>query len=108
MGRIVGTKTVFIVEASPRYSAEFAGRPSEDYLPGLVRRHEEIWQIPSGQLIAASGHFWKYARPVPGGQRRVPLPPGAFICGDTRTESTVEDVWLDGRKAATEVLNYLD
>jgi predicted NAD/FAD-dependent oxidoreductase len=107
VGRIVGTKTVFIVEASPRYSAEFAGRPSEDYLPELVRRHEEIWQIPSGQLIAASGHFWKFARPAAGKQRRVPLPTGAFLCGDSRTESTVEDVWLDGHTTAQEVIAYL-
>jgi renalase len=107
VGRIVGNKTVFVVEASPRYSRDFADAPSETYLPDLVRRHEEIWGIPSGQITAASGHCWKYGRPVESQKRRVDPPPGGFICGDSRTESTVENVWLDGHKAAQEVLKYL-
>ena len=107
VGRIVGTKTVFVVEASPRYSREFADAPSETYLPDLVKQHEEIWGIPAGKITAAYGHCWNYARPQPGQQRLVLPPPGAFICGDSRTEPTVENVWLDGHKAAREVLAYL-
>jgi predicted NAD/FAD-dependent oxidoreductase len=107
VGRVVGTKTVFVVEASPRYSREFADAPSETYLPGLVKRHEEIWGIPTGKITAAYGHCWNYGRPQPGQQRAVTPPPGAFICGDSRAESTVESVWMDGHKAAREVLAYL-
>ena len=58
-------------------------------------------------LTASYGHCWLYARPQHGQQHRVDLPPGAFICGDSRTEPTVEKVWLDGHKAAQEVLAYL-
>jgi predicted NAD/FAD-dependent oxidoreductase len=107
VGRIVGNKTVFVVEAAPRYSSEHAVAPSETYLPALVRKHEEIWGIPAGQLTAAYGHCWNYARPLPGHQRRVDPPRGGFICGDSRADSTVESVWLDGHKAAQEVLKYL-
>jgi renalase len=107
VGRIVGNKTVFVVEASPRFSAEFVDAPSDAYLPTLIRRHEEIWGIPTGHLAAAYGHCWKYARPLPGQQRFVAPPTGGFICGDSRTDSTVENVWLDGNKAAQEVLAYL-
>jgi renalase len=107
VGRIVGNKTVFVVEASPTFSGAFAEAPSETYLPELARRHEEVWGIPRGQMTAAYGHAWKYARPVRGGKRYVTPPAGAFICGDSRTESTVESVWLDGNKAAQEVLGYL-
>lgn len=107
IGRIVGNKSVFVVEATPRYSREYAEAPSETYLPDLIRKHEEIWSLPSGQLTARYGHYWKYARPQSGQQRRVELPPGAFICGDSRTDATVENVWLDGHKAAQEVLAYL-
>jgi renalase len=107
VGRVVGTKTVFVVEASPRYSREFADAPSETYLPDLVKKHEDIWGIPAGKITAAYGHCWNYARPQPGQQRPVTPPPGAFICGDSRTEPTVENVWLDGHKAAKEVLAYL-
>ena len=107
VGRIVGPKTVFVVQAAPDYSREFAGAPSETYLPDLVRKHEEIWDIPSGKITAAYGHCWQFARPQADRQRHVKPPPGAFICGDSRTESTVENVWLDGHKAAKEVLAYL-
>jgi len=107
VGRTVGNKTVFVVEASPQYSRNYADAPSETYLPDLVRRHEEIWSIPSGYITAAYGHYWKYARPIPAEKRRIELPVGGFICGDSRTEATVESVWLDGRKAAEEVLIYL-
>jgi predicted NAD/FAD-dependent oxidoreductase len=107
VGRVVGNKAVFVVEATQAYSLEFVGAPSETYLPGLIRKHEELWGIPSGQLTASSGHCWLYGRPQLGGQRQVDLPPGAFICGDSRTEPSVESVWLDGHKAAEEVLAYL-
>jgi predicted NAD/FAD-dependent oxidoreductase len=107
VGRVVGNKTVFVVQATPRYSRDHAAAPSETYLPDMVRKHEEMWSIPTGQLTAAYGHCWTYARPVQGQQHRIDLPPGAFICGDSRTDSTVESVWLDGHKAAQEVLKYL-
>ena len=107
VGRVVGNKTVFVVEATPRHSLEYADAPSETYLPDLVRKHEEIWGIPTGQITAAYGHCWTYARSRPGQQRHVDLPHGGFICGDSRTDSSVENVWLDGHKAAQEVLAYL-
>ena len=107
VGRIVGNKTVFVLEATPRYSLEHADAPPEKYLPELVRAHEEIWSIPAGQLTASYGHLWKYARPKNDTQIAVALPTGAFLCGDSRTEATVENVWLDGQKAAQEVLRYL-
>ena len=106
VGRIVGNKTVFVVQAGPAFSREYVDAPPDAYLPELIRKHEEIWGIPAGQLTASFGHCWTYARPLLG-QRRVDPPPGGFICGDSRTESTVESVWLDGQKAAQEVLKYL-
>ena len=107
VGRIVGNKTVFVAQAAPHYSIEYVDAPSDAYLPDLIRKHEEIWGIPAGQMTAAYGHCWNYAHPLRDGQRRVDLPPGAFICGDSRSESSVENVWADGHKAAGEVLAYL-
>ncbi len=108
VGRVVGNKTVFIVEATPSYSLEHANAPPEQYLPALVQRHEEVWEIPAGRLTAAYGYCWKFGRPKHGQRRDVPLPAGAFLCGDSRTDPTVEDVWLDGQKAGHEVLHYLE
>ncbi len=107
VGRIVGNKTVFVVEASPRFSSEFVNSPSDAYLPQLIRRHEEIWGIQPGHVAASYGYCWKYGRPAQGTQRSVKPPLGGFICGDSRADSTVESVWLDGNKAAHEVLAYL-
>ena len=107
VGRVVGDKAVFVVQGSPRFSREHMGAPPENYLPILMRAHENIWRIPSGLCTASSGHGWLYGRPLEAHRHRVDLPPGTFNCGDSRTEPTVEGVWLDGRKAAKEVLAFL-
>ena len=107
VGRVVGNKTVFVVEATPRYSRENVDAPADAWLPALVRKNEEIWGIPAGKLTAAYGHRWTYARPKKDSQHRVDLPAGAFLSGDSRAEATVESVWLDGQKAAREVIIYL-
>ncbi len=108
VGRIAGNKTVFVVQAAPHFSREHADAPPETYLPQLAREHEALWRIPSGLCTASSGHCWRHARPRDDHQRRrVDLPRGGFICGDSRSDSTVEDVWLDGRQAAKEVFDYL-
>lgn len=107
VGRIVGNKTVFVIQTTPSFSRQHAEEPSESYLPALAREHEALWQIPAGNGTASSSHLWTYARPQPSSRQSVTLPQGGFICGDSRTESTVEEVWADGRKTAAEVLAYL-
>jgi predicted NAD/FAD-dependent oxidoreductase len=108
VGRIVGNKTIFVVEASPGYSRQYLDAPPDHYLPELVRRHEELWGLPPGKLMAGYGHAWRYNRPIPASAREVDLPAGVFVCGDSRAVSTVEGVWVDGRKAAEEVWDYLE
>ena len=108
VGRIVGNKTVFVVEATASYSRKFADAPSDSYLPALIKEHEELWGLPSKRQTAAFGQCWKFGHPHTAQDRpALNLPPGAFICGDSRAESRVESVWLDGQKAAQEVLRYL-
>jgi predicted NAD/FAD-dependent oxidoreductase len=104
-GRIVGHKTVFMVHGAPGFSREHLNNPPEEALAALVREHEKIWGLPSDLRTAASLDRWTFARPE--NHRTVELPQGAFICGDTRSEPTVEEVWLDGRRAADEVMAYL-
>ncbi|MCE0498450.1 MAG: NAD(P)-binding protein [Methylacidiphilales bacterium] len=107
VGRIVGQKTVFVVQASPAFSREYEGVPPETYLSILGRENEELWRIPSGLLTAGSVHRWVFGRPQDGPRHPIDLPAGAFYCGDSRTDSTVENVWLDGVNVAREVLNHL-
>ncbi len=108
LGRVVGDKTVYVVQATARFSRDHAQSPPEEYLPKLASAHEELWKIPSGQSTARFGHCWTYGYPKEDSRFPVKLPKGAFVCGDSRTEPTVEEVWLDGRKAAREVLAYLN
>jgi len=107
VGRITGDKTVFVALASPRFSREYADTPPEKYLPLLAAENEKLWQIADGTCTASSGHRWTYARPIGPSHRPIELPPGAFLCGDSRVDSTVEQVWLDGQSAAQEVVEYL-
>lgn len=106
-GRIIGDKAVFVVQASSDFSRNYIDASPEDYLSLLMQEHEKLWRIPSGQSTAGSGYCWSLARPRKEPRHHVDLPPGAFICGDSLSDSTVEAVWLDGRRAATEVLSYL-
>ena len=108
-GRIIGgNKTVFVVQASSKFSLAHVDEPSENYLPELVAEHERLWHLSPGLCRASSIHVWHYGRPIAQTRRQIACPPGAFYCGDSCSESTVEDVWLDGRRAATEVLAYLE
>jgi predicted NAD/FAD-dependent oxidoreductase len=103
----VGEKTVFVVNASPEFSREHINSPPEDYLPLLSAENELIWKISDSRRSAITGHLWRYSRSTNSASAVHNLSPGLFICGDSRTESEVEKVWLDGRKAAAEVLAYL-
>ena len=106
-GRVIGTRTVFVVNASSGFSVKYADAPPESYLPILIDEHERMWHLPAGLSRARSVHVWHYGRPKPATRRKVELPPGVFLCGDTCSESTVEDVWLDGRRAAADVVAHL-
>ena len=106
-GRVLGEKTVFVLEATSAFSRTHAARAGDDCVPELARAHEDAWKIPSGRYTASFVHHWSYAFPRANDRKKLELPPGAFACGDARTESKVEPVWLDGRRAADEVMTYL-
>lgn len=106
-GRIIGNKTVFVVHAASAFSVTYADEDPEDYLPLIADEHERMWHLPSGLCRARSVHVWRFGRPREATRAVVDLPPGAFVCGDSCSESTVEDVWLDGRRAAADVMKFL-
>jgi predicted NAD/FAD-dependent oxidoreductase len=106
-GRIIGNKTVFVVNASAHFSAAHVNDAPETYLPEIIREHEKLWHIAPGLCRASSIHVWRHGRPLEKTRQKIETPPGLFLCGDSRSHSTVEDVWLDGRRAAEETLAYL-
>ena len=106
-GRIIGNKSVFVVHASRRFSVAHADQPPENYVARIIEEHERLWHLPSGLCRARSIHVWPFGRPKEETRHAPSCPPGAFYCGDSRSESTVEEVWLDGRRTAQDVLAYL-
>jgi renalase len=106
-GRIIGSRTVFVVNASSKFSVKHADADPEDYLPSIAAENERMWHLPSGLCRARSIHVWRFGRPRTATRHEPALPTGAFFCGDSRSASTVEDVWLDGRRVASEVLKYI-
>lgn len=105
-GRVLNNRTVFVLQAAPAFSREHADVPTEKYIPELARVHEALWKIPSGKLTASFAHRWRATLPS-GTPLAPPLPRGAFVCGDSPTGSTPEEVWLAGRRTAAEVLSFL-
>jgi renalase len=106
-GRVIGTKSVFVVQATAAFSRKHFDEPPEKYVRLMAIENEELWHIPANQRAAIYGHRWDHARSLPHVRTRIHTPRGAFFCGDSRTESTIEEVWIDGRRAAGEVLVYL-
>jgi renalase len=106
-GRIMDEKTVFVVQAGFRFSLANADEPPEKYLSQLIEANNDLWEIAEGKCTASFGHRWRLSWPRTETRQAVPLPPGAFMCGDSLSGSTVEEVWLDGRRAAEEVLDFL-
>jgi len=102
-GRIVGNKTVFVVQASEAFSKAWIEAPPEQYSQLILERLKEQWQL-AGNPAAVFCHRWRYARkasacPIP------KLPRGIFIAGDSRVDSKIEQVWMDGKRAAQEISN---
>lgn len=104
-GRIQGNKTVFVVQASEKFSRSWLEEPPEVYEPLLLQRLKEHWNIAEDPSATFS-HRWRYARK--GNTIQPPeLPTGIFVAGDSRVDSKIESVWLDGKRAADEVDHYL-
>ena len=104
-GRVNGDKTVFVVQASEAFSTEWLEASPEAYLPHLLNRLKKHWEITQAPSATFS-HRWRYARRIQ--EAEFPrLPEGIFLAGDSRVESRIEDVWLDGKSAADEVDSYL-
>ena len=106
-GRVLGNKTVFVLQAGAEFSRAHAERVDTDYLAELARGHEELWEIPSGKLTASFIRRWPIAASARADRQTIDLPPGAFLCGGLPWDAKVEEMWLGGRRAAADVLAYL-
>ncbi|MEM1157270.1 MAG: FAD-dependent oxidoreductase [Verrucomicrobiota bacterium] len=104
-GRVLGNKTVFVAQASENFSTQWIEGSPDDYLELLLDQLKQHWEL-SGQPSAVFSHRWRYARKA--GPAALPdLARGLFIAGDSRVDSKIEQVWLDGKRSAQEISSYL-
>lgn len=104
-GRIASGKTVIVVEASRDFSNAHLEDDPDDYLPPLLKSVHETWEIPiSLQAAGTFAHRWRFARVLQPLPDSFTPPPGVYLTGDSLGESGVEQVWLEGLRAAERVL----
>jgi predicted NAD/FAD-dependent oxidoreductase len=106
-GRVLNNRTVFVLQAAPEFSRAHADLPGDKYIPELASIHEDLWKIPAGKRTASLGHRWRSSLSVSDPAPEISLPKGAFVCGDLPSDSSVEEVWLHGRRVAADVLAHL-
>jgi predicted NAD/FAD-dependent oxidoreductase len=104
---VLNNRTVFVLQAAPEFSRAHADLPGDKYIPELAAVHEDLWKIPRGKRTAAFAHHWRSSLPVDDSAPQIPLPKGAFVCGDLPSAAPVEEVWLHGRRVAADVLAHL-
>ncbi|MEM6883407.1 MAG: FAD-dependent oxidoreductase [Verrucomicrobiota bacterium] len=105
-GRIAGNKTVFVVQASEEFSRRWIESDPDKYVPILKTGLKDAWKL-SANPTAVFSHRWLYARKA----NPVDLPtlaPGLFVAGDSCVDSKIEQVWLDGKRAAQEISAYIE
>ncbi len=94
-GRVAAGHTVMVAQMSESFSREYLERAPEEFVAIVRPLVEERWVIPAGNLAAALGHRWRYAR-VALAMQPVELPPGLHFTGDALSPSRIEDAWLAG------------
>ncbi len=106
-GRIPDGKTLLVVHGSDA----FARAHWDDEKASVAYRLAEIaaphWDLPP-KPEAVFAHRWKFSLQADDAALHgIQLLPGLALCGDSVTGSTVEAVWLDGRRCARRVLEML-
>jgi hypothetical protein len=103
VGRIPDGRTLFLVQASPDFSAAHYGA-SRDAWSALLRSELETrWDLDPARRAGNFTHRWGFSRKV-GKVDEFGLPDGVFLCGDGQSASRIEDVWLSGHALAGRLL----
>lgn len=106
-GRIPEGKTVLVVHSTDAFARAHWETEKEDVAYRLAEIVAPHWELPA-RPEAVFAHRWKFSRQADDADLHgLELPPGLAICGDSLTGSTVEAVWLDGRRCARRVLEML-
>ncbi len=102
-GRVPSGLTVFVVQASVAFSSQFCEADAADWGDRLQDQLETSWELDRAAYQARFLHRWRFARRVTTLNPSV-LPDGFFLCGDSVSESRIEDAWTSGVATAERVL----
>lgn len=102
-GRVAAGRTLFVAQASAGFSAEFYDGPREVWAERLQVDLEERWALDRAGRVGVFTHRWGFAR-CADEVVAAELPQAFFVCGDSRCESRIEDVWLSGREVAGRII----
>ncbi len=108
IGRITGDRTVFVVQASERFSRANIEEAPESYAPQLRRQLESLWAMGGAHSVGVFAHRWRYARLQDGRERLDPdaseVRPGVYLSGDALGGSRIEGAWKCGLDTALRVI----
>lgn len=101
--RIPPGSTCLVAQASEAFSRRHLEDPPEHWAPLLRSAVEQLWELPTQNLIASHPHRWRYAR-VAQAISPPPFLPGFHHASDALIQSRVESAWLAGQQAAERLL----
>jgi renalase len=105
-GRISPGKTVFVVQASEKFSRKHFEDEQGVWLWRLRQELEMVWELSADAFSQEWGHRWKFSRRLQS-VLLPPLPVGFFLTGDSLARSRIGDVLDHGKKIAADVAHFL-
>jgi predicted NAD/FAD-dependent oxidoreductase len=104
VGRVADGSTVYVIQASAKYSRENLAKKPEDWVADLQSRFEKAYGVDTTKRGRVMSHRWRYARREKSTGYPVDLPKGVYLCGDSQVDSRLESVWRSGKETAEKIL----
>lgn len=104
VGRVADGSTVYVVQASVKYSRENLEKKPEEWVADLQSRFEKAYGVDATKRGRVMSHRWRYARREKSTGYPVDLPKGVYLCGDSQVDSRLESVWRSGKETAEKIL----
>jgi predicted NAD/FAD-dependent oxidoreductase len=112
--RVKNDKLVLVAQCSDSFSKDNAENDVCSWLADIQNKVElTMASIPLGMSLVSSqrgisfGHRWRYARNA-GTKQGIHVPKGMFVCGDSRSASKLEDVWMSGAATADDIITIMN
>ncbi len=105
-GRVQPGRLVLVAQAGESFSNDFLESPHEIWLAQMEESLRSLWPLSGVKTMDRWGHRWRYARRE-ATTDVLPMNAGCFVAGDSLVRSRIEDVWMDGQRAAKQIADYL-